>query len=805
MIQIIDDKLRISVRSLVEFLCREGDLDSRRGGVSDQTAMGAGTRAHKKIQQAMGPDYRAEVALSIRLPGEEYEVIIEGRADGIFETEDAVFIDEIKGTYADIRYFPKAVPVHRAQALCYAYIYMMEQGLDCIGVRMTYVNLEYENVRYFEEILGRKELSEWFDELVRKLRVWGDYVIAAKKERNATIEKLEFPYPYREGQHELAASVYRALNAKRNLFIQAPTGVGKTISTVFPSIKSMAMGKGEKLFYLTAKTITRTVAEETFALLRTRGLIFKTVTITAKEKVCPMCGDGEPEEGYEKLEHPSCNPSSCPYAKGHFDRVNDAVYDLITHEEVITREVIETYARKHRVCAFEFTLDVSYWMDGVICDYNYAFDPHVHLKRFFTEGVSGDYIFLVDEAHNLVDRARDMYSASVYKEQLLRGKALVNGKDKKLAAAFERCNRNLLTLKKECPDEYRVLKNGEESQLSLNLMRLQEELSRFMEEHRDFEEAEELSEIFFDVMHYNDMQEKLGGAYVVYEEHTDDGFMVRLFCVNPSENLGEYLSCARSGIFFSATLLPVSYYKELLSGNREDYAIYAHSVFNPDRRLLLIGRDVTSRYTHRNESEYLKIRNYLHRVADGRPGNYFAFFPSYKVMQEVYELCLRLGDDERYELIMQEKVMKEEAKERFLAAFEEQRKKSLIAFVVLGGSFSEGIDLKHERLIGTVIVGTGLPAINTAGEILKAYYDEKEHCGYEYAYVYPGMNKVLQAAGRVIRTEEDYGVVALLDDRFLTSRYRMLFPREWEKYRIVTGDTVSQDILDFWEGMKYNT
>ncbi len=809
MIQIKDGKLRISVRNLVEFLCREGDIDSRTGGVSEKNAMEAGTKAHKKIQKSMGPDYRAEVMLRREIPQQNYDVIIEGRADGIFFSEDAIpYIDEIKGTYADVRHFPKAVPVHRAQAMCYAYIYLMENELERIGVRMTYVNLEYENVRYFEEIFSKKEICVWFESLMTELTKWGDYVIQARECRDNTIRNLQFPFEYREGQYDLAGSVYKAIRQGKELFIQAPTGVGKTLSTVFPSVKAMGDGLGEKLFYLTAKTITRTAAEEAFSLLRKGGLIFKTVTITAKDKVCFLCAEHEEDDAltidgttYAYQNHPVCNPRSCPYAKGHLDRVNDAVYDLITHESVISRTTIEEYAAKHRVCPFEFTLDVTYWMDGIICDYNYAFDPHVHLKRFF-ETAKSEYLFLIDEAHNLVDRAREMYSAQINKDRVLELKRLMTDVDKKVCSALERCNKNLLSLKKLCEDKYYILHEGECATLEVNMYRLQEELSRFMEENADFEDMDTVANFFFDVMHFNEIVEVVDQNYVTYEEETDDGFVLRMYCVNPAKNLKTYLDTARSGIFFSATLLPIHYYKELLSGNKEDYAIYAKSTFDPNNRLLLIGRDVTSRYTHRNEEEYLKVRDYIHSMANGKVGNYFVFFPSYQYMFEVYDLCQRLGDDECFELVMQEKIMKEGDKESFLARFarsvEETSDKTLIAFCVMGGSFSEGIDLKKEQLIGTLIVGTGLPSLNTASQILRGFYDKQSKNGYEYAYVYPGMNKVLQAAGRVIRTEEDYGVVILLDDRFLSGQYKSLFPREWNNYKTVTRANAAQEILDFW-------
>ncbi|MGN0373986.1 MAG: ATP-dependent DNA helicase [Butyrivibrio sp.] len=791
MFEIKNNDLKISVRNLVEFLCRSGDIDNSLGGGSDRAAMEAGSRAHRKIQKSMGPGYRSEVPLKFCIPGEEYSVSVEGRADGIFTDEGITYIDEIKGTFRDIRFIEEAVYVHKAQAMCYGYFYGAVNGLDKVGIRITYVNLETENIRYFEEVLDIEYLKKWFDDLISELRKWGDFICVHRKQRNLSVEKLEFPFEYREGQRNLAVNVYKSILLEKNLFIQAPTGSGKTISTVFPAVKSMASGCTEKIFYLTAKTITRTAAEEAYALLRRKGLVFKSATITAKEKICLLESDTGPD----------CNAVSCPYAKGHYDRINEAVYDIITHEDGISRQTIEEYAIKHRVCPFELCLDVTYWTDGIICDYNYAFDPQASLKRYFSEGGKKDYVFLIDEAHNLVDRAREMYSASMVKEEILEIKRML-GKNtgKRLTGALEKCNRSLLELKRQCDSEYMILES--EDSFALNMLGLQEELSCFIEKNRDYPNIKELWDFFFKVNSYNTIHENLDENYIIYAEHAPEGFTIRLFCVNPSGNLSRRIGNGRNGVFFSATLLPINYYKELLSGNREDYAIYADSVFDTSRRRLLIGKDVTSRYTRRNITEFGKIRDYIVKIARARTGNYLVFFPSYKYLEDVYG-CREAEEDIEY--IVQRSNMREKDKEDFLKAFENPGNgKSLVGLCVMGGIFSEGIDLKNDSLIGAIIVGTGLPSIDTRQQLLRKFFDDKENMGYEYAYIYPGMNKVLQAAGRVIRTEEDRGIIALLDDRFLTPGYTGLFPREWKDYRVVDVNNIEEEILDFWDNMVYN-
>ena len=399
------EEVRVSVRRLVEFILRHGDIDNRRH-VSPDNAMQEGGRVHRMIQRRMGAEYQAEVPLKMTFPADGYMLSVEGRADGIIHKDGKVTVDEIKGTYRDIARLRAPLPLHMAQAKCYAYLYGSRQGLERVGVRLTYCHMPSGEIRYFHEEYGFDSLTEWFDGLLAAYRKWSDYSWKWRGIRGDSIRGLEFPFPYREGQRELASHVYRTIYHKKKLFLEAPTGVGKTISTVYPAVQAMGQGMGEKLFYLTAKTITRTVAEEAIDILRGKGLRLKSVILTAKEKICFM-------------EETECNPDFCPYAKGHYDRVNDAVFDMLNREERFDRGTIEAYAARHMVCPFEMCLDASLFADAVICDYNYLFDPHVYLKRFFGEGAAGNYIFLIDEAHNLLERGREMYSAVLYKEAFL--------------------------------------------------------------------------------------------------------------------------------------------------------------------------------------------------------------------------------------------------------------------------------------------------------------------------------------------------------------------------------------------------
>ena len=653
--------IRISVRNLVEFILREGDIDNRTGGGQDPENMQMGSRIHRKIQRQMGSDYQAEVPLKTEIVCDGFTLKIEGRADGLIHTKEQVMVDEIKGVLRELDRVQEPAGIHLAQAKCYASMVAEQEGVDEIGVQMTYCQMETEEVKRFQYSYQSNELKVWFDEVIRQYKKWAKFQIEWRKARNASIKGIEFPFPYRKGQRELAVSVYRTILRKKKLFIQAPTGVGKTISTVFPAVKAVGEELGEKIFYLTAKTITRTVAEQAFKTLREQNLKFKVITLTAKEKIC-FC------------EETSCNPDDCPYAKGHFDRVNDAVYELLMQEDVMSREVLEAQARKHKVCPFEMALDVSTWVDGVICDYNYVFDPDARLRRFFAEGGAGGYLFLIDEAHNLVERGRQMYSAELCKEDFLAVKKLVKGEAPRFAKRLEACNKILLAMKKEC-ENYKVLDNI--SHFGIQLMNVLSETDRYLEECVDKEVRETVLDFYFQVRSFLNIYDGLDENYVIYTEYQENGrFVLKLFCVNPAANLQKCLDKGNSAVFFSATLLPIQYYKRLLSTEKDNYAVYIDSSFDTKKRLLMNGVDVSTRYTMRSREMYQRYATYIFRVVKAKMGNYLIFFPSYRFMEDVYQEFTQLlaSDEEEMELVIQQKHMDEEERENFLRAFGKREK-----------------------------------------------------------------------------------------------------------------------------------
>ena len=845
-------ELHTSVRNLVEFILRGGDIDNRSGRMITD-AMMEGSKIHRKIQRSMGENYQAEVPLALTIEAEEYMLVIEGRADGIAygefpnqnsekeaytqdtfldrtgKSEEMVYIDEIKGVYRNVATMEAPVYVHKAQAMCYAYIYALQNHLDQIGVQMTYCNLDTEDVKLFQEVFAWDALADWFGNLIAEYRKWADWQIMWRRKRQESIQNLEFPYPYREGQRKLVGDVYRTIRRGKNLFLQAPTGVGKTISTIFPAVKAVGEELADRIFYLTAKTITATVAKETFGLLREQGYQAKIIQLTAKEKLC-LCGNTAIEQEAADQDNPypdfpqiklECNPQNCPYAKGHFDRVNDAVFELLQTSDLFTREEILAQARKHRVCPFELSLDVATWCDNILCDYNYVFDPNVYLKRFFQDSSKEKYLFLVDEAHNLVDRSREMYSATLYKEDILAVKKIMKPHNQAIARTLDKCNKAMLDFKREC-ENYSVCESV--GVLTFYLMRLVSQMEEFFEKPREFPDKKTVLDFYFELRNFVNIYDLVDENYVIYDEMQEDGrFMIKLFCVDPSKNLQKCIDKSVSTIFFSATLLPINYYKRLLSTKEDNYAIYAQSTFDETQRLLAFGRDVSTKYTRRGPAEYEKIARYIRAAIRSKKGNYMVFFPSYKMMQDVYDVFVRVEREsdtrngvavsdeqniaeesleESLTIIMQHSNMNEAEREEFLQAFEQEDGGTLVAFCVMGGIFGEGIDLKNDRLIGAVIVGTGLPQISNEREILKQYYDKQGLSGFDYAFRYPGINKVLQAAGRVIRTQEDRGIIVLLDERFLQSDYNALYPREWKNRIVGNVETVDAEICKFWENTK---
>lgn len=775
------NEIRISVRNLVEFVLRRGDLDTRFVGSSRAVE---GTRAHQKIQNSYIDGYDSEVSLSCSIEYNNFLFKIEGRADGILKEEDKFCIDEIKSTTKPLEEIDENYNIlHWAQAKCYGYIFAKENDLDFIDIQLTYYNIDTEEIKYIRKTFSINELKEFFYSLIDKYLVWANHILNWTEVRDYSIKALDFPYEgYRRGQRKLAIAAYKTIVDSKKLFAQAPTGIGKTISTLFPAVKAVGEGLTRKIFYLTAKTITREAALDCIKIMNKKGLRFKVLTLTAKDKICFK-------------EESICNPEKCEFAKGHFDRVNNAILSILKNEDIITREIVEKYAKDYSVCPFELSLDLAIWADCIICDYNYVFDPRVYLKRFFLEN-NNDYVFLVDEAHNLVDRSREMFSAELYKKDFLALKRVMKDKNIEIYKQLGKLNSFMLKMKKKCGEEdYCIEKEGIDD-IFYPLRKSLSSTEEWLSENEGADGHKELLELYFNILAYVKISELYDERYVTYIEKDKEDVKIKMFCLDPSHLLKDALNRGKASIFFSATLAPLNYFKEILGGDEEDYSIRLSSPFDAKNLCLLIANNISTRYRNR-QNTYSIIGDYLKRLTEQKKGNYLIFFPSYKYMDEVY--CRFVDKYTDIKVIIQKTPMNEKEREEFLQAFKNNTEESMVGFAVMGGIFSEGIDLKGDKLVGAIVVGVGLPQLCLERNIIREYFQDKNRCGYEYAYMYPGMNKVLQAAGRVIRTEEDKGVVLLIDDRFMYSSYQVLFPLGWKRYkRLLSIDDINRVTNKFW-------
>ncbi|MGL6104862.1 ATP-dependent DNA helicase [Romboutsia sp.] len=773
--------IKLSIRNLVEFIMRQGSIDNRYVGSVKAIE---GIRGHQKVQKSYGDNYSAEVSLKHNFNYENLEFQVEGRVDGILTENEKIIIDEIKTTTKDLLLIDEEYnPLHWAQAKCYGYIYCVQNGLENIDIQITYYNIDNKSTRILRKNFEFKELEEFFFWLIKEYKDWAEIEGLWIEKRNKSIKELTFPFEnYRPGQREFAVRVYKSIVDGKKCFAQAPTGTGKTISTLFPTIKAMGEGQTSKIFYLTAKTITREVAQSSVALMKKQGLEIKSVTITAKDKIC-------------KMEETNCNPEYCPYAKGYYDRINSALKEVASKYNDYSRTSIEKISEEYKLCPFELSLDLTLFSDVIICDYNYVFDPRVYLKRFF-EVKTTDYTFLIDESHNLVDRAREMYSSSINEESFTKIRKVLGKKDKRLTKTIKE-------IENYFKDKIKILKSLDEINLveedsPIELCGILSMFIKFMDEYlsNNKEENQEVMDLYFDVYKFLSISELYDENYTTVFTNDFSGGSVKLYCANPSKEIKAKMQKAKSSIIFSATLIPMDYFKMMYGALEDDYLINLKSPFEVYNRLLLIGDNIATTYNKREETSE-EIVKYIVNCVQGKKGNYMVFFPSYKYMELVYE---KLKDNNpEINATIQESNMSEEAKEEFLSMFDEENEDTHVGFCVLGGHFSEGIDLTNDKLIGVIIVGVGMPQIGIDRDIIKNNMNE-DNKGFDYAYVYPGMIKVLQAAGRCIRTDEDKGVIMLLDSRYSQKRYASLFPHEWyPNYRIRRSEDVLALCNEFWD------
>lgn len=774
----------VSVRSLVEFVLQSGDLTS--GGFQRRDRAQLGTLGHKRVQRSRPEGYASEVAIAYRVEGADPPLEVQGRMDGLYAGQDRVIIEEIKTTTLSLELLSEDHNrLHWAQAQCYAYMYAHQQQLSEISIHLTYYHLDSRKEKTFERHFMLAELETFFLDLITAYLDWHRMIFAMQARRDQSIQQLEFPYlTYRQGQREMAVAVYKTIRSNGRLYVQSPTGVGKTIATLFPAVKALGQGLAAKIFYLTAKTSGRLVAEKALDDMRKANLQLKSVTLTAKEKIC-FCPPV------------NCDPAVCVFARDYFGKVKQALSEIDQHQ-AFTRPVIEEIARKYEVCPFEFSLDLSLWVDCIICDYNYAFDPRVYLHRFFDFSAE-PYIFLVDEAHNLPDRARSMYSAELEKKAVLDLHRSVKPHLPVLAQKLSAINKILLEIRKALQAE------GKEALVEQALPEvLLKAIREFSQKAEDWlvlnqpaEFRQELLEFYFLCSNYLRTAEYFDTFYVSYfERQGSSDLKAKLFCLDPAPMLATPLERSRSAIFFSATLLPMDYFMKLLTGDEDHPKQIYQSPFPTENVSLLVHNGIATKYNQRADS-YAAIAAAIESICSAQVGNYLVFFPSYAYLAAVLELLKeRLPESQ---LIIQDRGMTEEAREAFLARFSTGNQETLVGLAVMGGIFGEGIDLVGERLIGAVVVGVGVPQVCLERDLIKDYFDRQNVSGFAYAYQYPGFNRVLQATGRVIRTEADRGIIVLMDERFTHARYRQLFPTHWRGFQVVqnTGE-IKAKLARFW-------
>ncbi len=774
-------KIELSVRNLVEFLLCHGDIQS--GFTSIDRAL-LGARIHRKIQKERGENYESEVFLKHSTTIEPYQFIVEGRADGIFSDGDTTVIEEIKTVNCDLSTLETSPsPTHWGQAKCYAYFYACEQALTSIDIQLTYYHIKTEEMRHIKKTFTKNELADFYHELLHKYLAWADMQVKWQDNVRSSAKAITFPYEtYRFGQREFAAAVYKSIRAQIKLYAIAPTGIGKTMASLFGAIKSIGEGHSEKILYLTAKTTTRQEAEKALIRLKNHGLSLKFVTLTAKDKIC-------------FLEERNCRPEVCLYAKGYYDRLLPHLFSMLQTETSFSRSVIESYARAYHLCPYELSLDLCLWCDVIIGDYNHLFDPRVSLRRLWADASINPYVYLIDEAHNLVDRSRHMYSAALSKAPFLALKRLL-GKQSSLAKSIDRVNRQMLLYRKKA-DQYPVcLQKEAPSDLLETLFLWSADAGNWLSSHENAPQYADVLTLYFSVQNFLKIASLYDENYQTWFKSYQSDVTIKLFCLNPSNFLNERMHSGVSSILFSATMIPLSHYRELLGGEEQDRLYAISSPFPAENMCLVVPTYISTKYQMREQTLPLVCRA-IYDMVSVKKGHYMAFFPSYQYLNAAADYFSEHFPSQKID--RQNEQMTEEERDIFLQKFR-SNEEDLLTFCVLGGAFSEGIDLAGTQLIGVAIVGVGMPQINFEQNMLRDYFQNQNGHGLEHAYRNPGMNKVLQAAGRVIRTETDRGVVLLIDDRYTQSAYQALMPPHWRHRQYTNSPLETKQAMEsFWK------
>jgi len=766
----------ISVRKLIEHVSKSGSIENSYMG--NNRAL-EGIDIHKKLQGAENELYKKEVHLKCEIPYRDINFVIEGRADGIYSVGELFYVDEIKSTHLSVDEIGETNQTHWGQAIFYAYMLCHTKELNQVGIRLRYCQVQtFETIEFIKH-LSLDELQEVVYTTLETYYLWAQLKIEWQIAKRNSIKSSKFPFAvYRKGQREMAVAVYQSIQEKNNLLMHAPTGIGKTMSTLYPTVSYMGHKGLEKIYYLTSKSTTKDMTSNAACQMHDKGIRLKTVIITAKEKICFM-------------QECICDKENCLYAEEYYDKINDVLFNAFSSYDLFSRSVIEKIARENKVCPFELTLDLAEMSDLVICDYNYFYDPRAFLKRAFSEE-NNQQVVLVDEAHNLPDRVREMYSSELTRKDFLEASVLLKNSFVKEYKSIRKVAAALLSLSKQKDETLFVIVDKPESFIR-ELKKMTQIMDEWLVKSRRNEHYKVILELYFKATSFIKISELYSEdfSFIINKEN---GVKIKISCINPSEMIRSIDEKVRTVVFFSGTLIPLKYYKNIFGMGEKDHVIKFSSPFSQKKFKLLVDISISIKYKDRN-NHLDRICEVIHCFVNSKKGNYLIFFPSYQFMESVYEYYIEGYNSDS--LFIQKANMSEEEQSQMLSIFSERN--DAVVFVVLGGSFSEGIDLKEEKLIGAMILGTGIPMINFQRDLIMQHYEKKYKAGFDFAYRFPGFNKLLQAAGRVIRTEEDVGCVLLVDDRLLDHKYQSLFPENWKNFdRVDNMNQLETKINNFW-------
>jgi DNA excision repair protein ERCC-2 len=775
-------RIRISVRSLVQHVMCRGNLSNGLNSGMKHHSL-TGIRSHQKLQKSRPPSYVREHSVRFQAESGDYSIEIQGRIDGVYELDNQPVLEEIKTTRQNLDSFIlEAETLHWAQLQVYGALFSLEQEIEDVSLQLTYFQMESGEIRTFFRKQKTRELCEFLYELIERYLEWAAQIDSWQNRRDESILEKDFPYSRkRAGQSRMMEHVRSTILSQGQSLIQAPTGIGKTVAALYPSVKALAEKHIEKIFYLTARTTGRAIAEKTLDEMLQSGIEIKYLTLTAKEKMCLN------REHY-------CSTDDCAYAKGYYDRMPSARKALFQYP-AFTRHRILQLSQEYQLCPFEFSLDLALWVDVVICDFNYAFDPRVYLKRFFLDS-DLDCVFLVDEAHNLVDRAREMFSAGIRKSRFLEIRRLLKNKNSKTYKAAGRINSLLLQSKKNLSPETCTW----EQECPEDILPLLRKLCTGLEQEQAAQSSasvrQALLEFYYETLWFLRVAEIFDETYTMCTKIQDRDLYVRLFCLDPSLQLKTAFERASSAVLYSATLTPMAYFNRILGLGEQAERITLPSPFPPENLCLITSGSVSTYFRHRQATKR-ELAACIGTLTTAKPGNYLIFFPSYAYLNMVLPVYQKAFP--HHKILLQKWGMSEDARSEFLDRFSFENDRTLVGFVVMGGIFGEGIDLMGDRLSGAVIIGVGLPGISLERELIRSHFEQEDGSGFNFAYLYPGMTRVFQAAGRVIRSENDRGAILLIDPRYSRSEYGELFPQEWNVLAFNSPEEMTRHLQIFWD------